>query len=120
MATSEVERFGVWLLPFPFTDQLASKRRPAIVISTANSFNTLTGHSVMAMVTSAYHRPWSLDMTIQDLDEAGLPSPSLIRMKLFTLDHRLFLRQLGQLSSADQKTLEAQLDKLLGREDTLN
>lgn len=47
----------------------------------------------MAMITSAKNSDWPLDIEIQDLNRAGLPSPSIIRMKLFTLDEKLIIRK---------------------------
>jgi mRNA interferase MazF len=108
------ERFSVWLIPFPFTDQNAGKRRPAVVVSDESSFNAPAGHSVMAMITSSQHQPWPLDVVLSDLKGAGLPAPSRVRMKLFTLDHRLVIRQLGALSKNDQKTLDQSLTQLFG------
>jgi len=47
------ERYTVIKVPFPFTDKLASKNRPALIISAAEQFNNQIEHSVMAMITSA-------------------------------------------------------------------
>ncbi|WPL18893.1 PemK-like protein [Thiorhodovibrio winogradskyi] len=94
--------FDVVRVPFPFTDRGATKHRPALIISEASRFNQPAGHSVMAMITSAYHAPWPLDCLIEDLDAAGLPAPSRVRFKLFTLDHRLVNPCLGRLSLPDQ------------------
>jgi mRNA interferase MazF len=49
----------------------------------------------MAMITSAKNAPWPLDICITDLEKGGLPSPSVVRMKLFTLDHRLVIKKSG-------------------------
>jgi mRNA interferase MazF len=95
------ERYAVVRVPFPFTDRAASKNRPALVLSAATSFNAPAGHSVMAMITSTANAPWPLDCPIADLAAAGLPAPSKVRFKLFTLDHRLVRGQLGKLSTAD-------------------
>jgi mRNA interferase MazF len=103
--TVTYNQFDVLLVPFPFTDSAHSKQRPALVLSTANSFNAKADASVMAMVTTATHHPWPLDMAIEDLSSAGLPVPSVIRMKLFTLDHRLILRKLGKLGKKDQMSV---------------
>jgi len=108
------DRFTVVRVPFPFTDRTAHKHRPALVLSHDETFNHPIGHSVMAMITSAHHAPWPLDCSIQDLQSAGLPAPSKIRFKLFTLDHRLVRGQLGKLSKADIQPLEQALEKLLG------
>ena len=80
--------FDVVTVPFPFTDSKNSKRRPALVLSSEKTFNSTIGHSVMAMITSAKNKPWPLDVEIKNLGKAGLPAESVIRMKLFTLDHR--------------------------------
>ena len=108
------ERFSVVRVPFPFTDRAATKNRPALVLSDAAAFNAPAGHSVMAMITSAGNAPWPLDCPIGDLATAGLPAPSLVRLKLFTLDHRLVRGQLGKLATADVKTVASALRSLLG------
>jgi mRNA interferase MazF len=108
------ERFAVVRVPFPFMDRNATKNRPALVLSDAGTFNTPAGHSVMAMITSVGNAPWPLDCQITDLTAAGLPAPSLVRFKLFTLDQRLVRGQLGSLSAADHAMVSAALSRLLG------
>jgi mRNA interferase MazF len=112
------EQYSVWLLPFPFTDKATTKHRPAIVVSAEKTFNTPVGHSVVAMITSSRNSPWDLDTPVKDLASAGLNIPSMIRMKLFTIDHRLVIRQLGKLSADDAKKLEANLKLLLLKENS--
>jgi len=106
------ERFTVIRVPFPFTDRNTSKRRPALVLSSAPEFNTPISHSVMAMITSAHHSPWPLDCLLRDLKQAGLPAPSKVRFKLFTLDHRLIDGVLGRLSNHDGARVENALQRL--------
>jgi mRNA interferase MazF len=103
--------YDVVVVPFPFTDRNTSKRRPAVVLSAA-WFNTGIGHSVLAMITSAKHSAWPLDTHISDLSCAGLPSESVIRMKLFTLDHSLVIRKAGSLSATDKAQLDQTLQQL--------
>ena len=107
------ERFDVVRVPFPFTDRHAEKNRPALVISDGAAFNRPAGHSVMAMITSAGHAPWPLDVPIADLKAAGLPAPSLLRFKLFTLDHRLVRGRLGRLAERDQVKVQKAMRRLL-------
>ena len=100
--------FDVVVVPFPFTDKVTTKRRPALILSDAQAFNLQVGQAVMAMITSAKNSNWPLDIEIEDLDSAGLPAPSIVRMKLFTLDEKLIIRKAGTLASQDQaKTREA-------------
>ncbi|MDO9047195.1 MAG: type II toxin-antitoxin system PemK/MazF family toxin [Methylobacter sp.] len=105
-------RYDIVKVPFPFTDRQSSKSRPALVLSDDKTFNSRIDHSVMTMITSAKHADWPLDTRIENLMAAGLPAPSIIRLKLFTLDNRLILARLGQLASADQIAVEQRLKTL--------
>jgi mRNA interferase MazF len=108
------DRYAVVRVPFPFTDRDATKNRPALVLSNPVAFNTPAGHSVMAMITSQDNAPWPLDYTLTDLATAGLPAPSLVRFKLFTLDHRLVRGEIGRLALGDAERVDAGLTELLG------
>ncbi|MDP2810683.1 MAG: type II toxin-antitoxin system PemK/MazF family toxin [Rhodocyclaceae bacterium] len=107
------ERFSVVRVPFPFTDRNATKNRPALVLSDAAAFNAPASHSVMAMITSQGNTAWPLDCPLADLAAAGLPAPSMVRFKLFTLDHRLVRGELGKLSPADAASVRSALIQLL-------
>lgn len=109
------EQFAVVRVPFPFTDREATKNRPALVLSDPAAFNKEAGASVMAMITSAANPPWPLDCPITDLRSAGLPAPSKVRFKLFTLDHRLVRGRLGRLGPADRQQVRQALARLLGQ-----
>lgn len=103
--------FEVVVVPFPFTDSASTKRRPALVLS-AEGFNTRAAHLVLAMITSHENRGWPLDVAIRDLKAAGLGHPSVVRMKLFTLDERLVLRTAGALAEADRVAVQKALTRL--------
>ena len=107
------ERFDVLRVPFPFTDRHAEKNRPALVLSDRAAFNVAAKHSVMAMITSAEHAGWPLDVLVDDLDAAGLPAPSIVRCKLFTLDHRLVRGRLGHLAQKDGSKVQKAIRQLL-------
>ena len=108
------ERFDVVRVPFLFTDRQAEKLRPALVLSDRAAFNHPAGHGVVAMITSASHSPWPLDVSITDLEAAGLPVPSMVRFKLFTLDHRLARGKLGRIAQRDQAEVRKALKRLFG------
>ncbi|MDR3550123.1 MAG: type II toxin-antitoxin system PemK/MazF family toxin [Candidatus Babeliales bacterium] len=97
--------FDIVVVPFPFVDSAETKNRPAIIISSV-AFNTDIEHSILAMITSSGHITWPNDTKISQLPSCGLIKPSIIRLKLFTLDHRLIKEKIGSLSTKDQKTLQ--------------
>lgn len=92
--------FDIVIVPFPFVDSLQTKIRPALVMSDVE-FNK-EGSVILVMISSALHQPRHHDHIITDLVSTNLPSASLIRMKLFTLDNRLIHKKIGQLGKIDQ------------------
>ena len=107
------DAYDVVVVPFPFTDRSTSKRRPALVLSNPEVFNNRVGQSVLAMITTAKNSSWPLDTEITDLDSAGLPSPSVVRMKLFTLDHKFIVRKVGSLVKRDKASVKIAVHSLL-------
>ena len=105
------ETFDVVVVPFPFTDRDAERRRPALVVSSPD-FNETHAQSILAMITSADGR-WSSDVALRDWTEAGLSVPCNVRLKLFTLDDALILRKAGALSERDAEAVRGSLARFV-------
>ena len=73
------ESLNVVVVSFPFTDRRATKRRPALIVSSAH-FNQAHEQSILAMITSV-GSDWPSDVAIQDWREAGLNVPCKVRFK---------------------------------------
>jgi len=99
------ERLSILKVPFPFTDKSAAKMRPALLLSQP-IFQKETRHVILAMITTAKNSAWPTDVNIIDLKNAGLPVPSVIRLKLFTLDERLVADCLGALDIKTEYSLD--------------
>jgi len=105
--------FGdVVVVPFPFVDLTADKRRPSLIIS-HTSFNSSHGHSICAMITTAARSKWPSDIQIEDLKTAGLSRRCVIRWRLFTLPNENFLRRAGRLAPSDRESVLAAAHKIL-------
>ena len=102
----------VVVVPFPFSNINKSKPRPALVVSN-ETFNNKTGHSLLAMITTAAQTHWYNDVMISELDDAGLSVKSFIRFKLFSLDNRIIAKKIGELSPEDQASFDKEFDGLL-------
>ena len=95
--------FGdIVIVPFPFVDSPQSKRRPALVLS-RRTFNDAHRHTLLAMITTGSGASWESDIPLSALETTGLPVPSLIRMKFFTLDNRFIIQRIGHLHTKDMK-----------------
>ena len=106
------EPFDVVVVPFPFSDREATRRRPALVVSSPD-FNANHDQSILAMITSAGGGDWPSDVVIRDWHEAGLSVPCKVRLKLFTLDDALILRKTGALSERDAAAVRISLVRFL-------
>ena len=95
------ERFDVVIVPFPFSDRQATKRRPALVVSD-QGFNRTHGHVILAMITTARESSWPSDTEITDRGAAGLKARSVVRLKLFPLDNDMLVKRIGALAEADR------------------
>jgi mRNA interferase MazF len=108
------ERGAVVLVPFPFTDLSAVKRRPALVVSTPD-YNARTDDVIIAQITSRVNSPARPgDQRLTRWQEAGLLAPSLVRAKLTTLHSSLIVRTLGSLPHAEMRAVDKSLASVLG------
>lgn len=109
-------RYRPWdvvVVPFPFSDRQATKVRPAIVIS-SEVLSQKTGKYLLAMVTSAGNTPHYGDVSISDLQAAGLPGASVVRAsQLATVEEGDLYKRTGNLPPADRQKLSAQLAEFM-------
>jgi mRNA interferase MazF len=99
--------FGdVVLVPFPFTNQAASKQRPAVVVS-ASSYNRTKPDVVVMAITSQFRSsPVLGEVWLGQWQTAGLLKPSVIKPVFATLEQSLVIRKLGALAAADKAVLK--------------
>ena len=108
-------RFGdVVLVPFPFTDQSSSKKRPAVVVS-SNEYHARRPDVVLMAITSQVGLRLSFgESRVTEWKKAGLIKPSVVKPILTTVEKKLILRRLGRLQPADQQALRQSLQSILG------
>jgi mRNA interferase MazF len=100
--------WDVVTVPFPFTDKTAAKKRPALVLS-KSEHQCKTGHLILLMITSANNSSWHSDIQVTDLNAVGLKNTSVIRFKIFSLDERLIIKKIGNLSDLDKQKVKEKL-----------
>jgi mRNA interferase MazF len=107
--------FGdVVLVPFPFTSQTASKKRPAVVVSNG-AYNTVRSDLIVMAVTSQLRpEPGFGETTVSQWQAARLLKPSVVKTVLATLEQRLVLRRLGALVDDDRAALRKAIAEIIG------
>lgn len=97
-------------VPFPYTDTLAEKRRPAVVVSSP-LLERDHGLVWLAMITST-SKGWQGDVPISDLKAAGLPVACVVRpAKIATVSVGRIRRKLGRLRPADWRGVRESLGR---------
>lgn len=101
---------AIIVLPFPFSDLSAAKKRPAVVVA------TLTGDDVICcqITSEARFDDYALTLNNSDFKEGSLPQTSMIRPnRLFTADRSIVLYTTGLLKENKTKEVEQMLVKIL-------
>ncbi len=107
------KRGDVVLVPFPFSDQTMTKRRPAVIVS-SNLYNNASSDIVIMAITSQIDKAAGIgECLIKDWQVAGLLKPSAIKPAISTIEQKLILKKLGSLSSDDLSSAENALKKFL-------
>jgi mRNA interferase MazF len=115
MLSMTTYNFGdVVLVPFPFTDQSTTKKRPAVVISSDDYHQERLDLIVIAVTSQPNPATAFGEMTIANWQAAGLLKPSIIKPVLTTIDKGLVIRKLGQLQELDLQALQSLLQTILG------
>ena len=107
--------FGdVVLVPFHFTDQSGSKKRPAVIVSSSR-YQRERPDLILMPITS--QNPGSTrfgDAPVSNMQAAGLLLPGVIKPILLTVEAKLVIKTLGQLSDDDQRALRQTIAQLIG------
>ena len=108
-------RFGdIVLVPFPFTDQTTTKKRPAVVVS-SEEYNIGRPDLIIMAITSRLHQVDKLwEKLVSDWQGAGLIKPSIFKPILTTIENTLVIKQLGTLQHEDRHILNLILQDILG------
>ena len=117
MPTSETRSYrpgDVVVVPFPYSDRFAEKRRPALVIS--NDKLAAEGFVWVAMITSARNSRMKHDQPISDLPRAGLSTPSVVRpIKLACIEPARIVRRAGCLPPIESQRALAAVSGFIGK-----
>jgi mRNA interferase MazF len=100
-STTTYSRGDIVLVPYPFSDRLVVKNRPALIISSA-AYHSSRYEVVIAAITSRIRSPLLIgDYLIQDWRGSGLSRPSVVTGILRTAKAYLIRRHLGKLPARE-------------------
>ena len=106
----ELVKGDIVVMPFPFTDLKATKKRPALVIT------SLSGDDLIVCQITGQIREdiYVIDLKDSEMLDGKLKGTSFIRTnKLFTADKSIILYKVGYLRKEKIKEIEDKLIKII-------
>lgn len=109
------ERGQLLLVPFPFSDLSASKRRPVLALTSADRF----GDFVALPVTSRVQKDYAVPIALDDIINGALPAASWIRTnRIVTLNVSLVVKPIARVSENLVVTAARQVCDYIGSGDS--
>jgi len=109
----DYEQGDVVLVRFVFSDETGAKRRPAVILSTAD-YHEERQEVVVAAITSNVERQLIGDHLVQGWQEAGLLFPSVATGIIRTIKQGMIVRRLGKLPPTDIQAVKDNVKQVLG------
>ncbi len=115
--TMTYDQWDIVLIPFPFTNLTITKKRPALIIS-PSAFNREFEAAIIMFITSNVSAYGTIgDYKIKQWKKAGLPKPSMSRMKLATVDKNIIIKKFGRLKEVDVTAIQKKLKNFFGEDE---
>jgi len=109
-----LEQGEIVLIPVPFTDLSAQKRRPVIVVSNDAYNATHQDIIVVALTSNPLQIDYSLLIESTDLEKGDLHRPSRIRVdKIYTLSQAIVVQKFGKVTPKVLEKIRFTLETLL-------
>lgn len=109
-----IYKFGdVILVPFPFTNQTTSKKRPAVVVNSDIYQSQYADLIIMAITSQNKLMSGVGEVIVTEWSNAGLVKPSVIKPVIATIEKGLIIRKLGKLENGDRQVLKNALSEIL-------
>ena len=98
------KKWDVVVTDFPYSDTGQVKRRPAVVISNPFSISDRVVIYWVLMITTTELKGAEGDTEILDIEQAGLPHPSIVRaIKFGNVQNSIIRRKVGELDPKTRK-----------------
>ena len=98
------------VIPFPFSDLSATKRRPELVVAALPSDDVILCQITSQPVSNAF----AIGLTPLDFVTGGLNRPSTIRPeRIFTADEHIILRSVGKITDTKLRDVAAIITRIV-------
>ncbi|MFA4851143.1 MAG: type II toxin-antitoxin system PemK/MazF family toxin [Bacteroidales bacterium] len=102
------------LVPFPYSDLSASKKRPVLIVSN-DTYNQRSDDVLVCVITSnKYTNAYSVDLTDKHLETGILPEPSVVKThKLFSVHKSKIIKKFSVVKTGFYQQVEKMIYRLV-------
>jgi mRNA interferase MazF len=99
---TDISKYDIVVVKFPFASSLKYKARPALIIS-SEIYNRNKHNTVLILaISSQVDQKLDFELEIDNWKTAGLLKPSILKSAIATIEKDFILTKLGHLSNADK------------------
>jgi len=109
VSMTNISKYDVIVVKFPFASSLKYKARPALVISSEIYNHNKRDTVLILAISSQINNKLDFELTIESWEKAGLMKPSILKSAIATVEKSFIISKLGTLSQSDI----SRADKLL-------
>lgn len=109
-----IEQGDIVLIDFPFSDRSATKRRPALVVSSSLYHQSYPDIILVPITSRAKMRSQKFDYQLKDWKTYGLARRSTVKMVIGTFEPSLLLGRLAKVSPQELGGVLKRLVKIFG------
>ena len=113
-AGTNIEQRNIILIHFPYTDLSGAKKRPALIVSSAD-FNKRNDDVICCLITSnPEDRQHAIKIINSDMENGYLEFESKIKpYRIFTISKKLVYRILGRLNLTKSKLVIEEINRII-------
>ena len=104
----------ILIIPLPFTDLTANKKRPVLVLS-KQSYNNIADDLIVAAITSNVDsKPYVVVFNNNDMTDGALVAESCVRAdKIYTLSQSIVIKRFGKVSDVIVQKVKESLNSVM-------
>jgi mRNA interferase MazF len=102
------------LVPFPYSDLSANKKRPVLIISNDNYNSNFPDIVVCVITSNLFKDNYSIALNSDDLEIGIMPEQSIIKChKIFTIDQSLILKRFSIINDFKFEEVSNKLSQVI-------
>ena len=102
---TNISKYDVVIVKFPFASSLKYKARPAVVVS-SNMYNENSRDTLLILaISSNVNNKLDFELEVINWEASGLLKPSIFKSTVATIEKSHMLTKVGSLSRTDQEKI---------------